>query len=229
MAIKLLLIEDDTNLSYIIKSSLEEIIGGYHVSTASNADDGLEIWKEESPDIIVSDIEMPGMSGIEMVSKIRQSDSDTPIIFASAKTSPKDVTSGYSVGVNNYIKKPFLPEELHAHITALLKLKKNIPAKSVIKTYQIGKYLFSVDHYTLELDGKKRILTGREAQILQLLCDNKGSVVKRDDILIRFWEANDFYTSRSLDVFITKMRRYFTEDDNVSIKTIKGVGLVLTD
>lgn len=229
MAIKLLLIEDDTNLSYIIKSSLEEIIGGYHVSTASNADDGLEIWKEENPDIIVSDIEMPGMNGIDMVAKIRQSDSDTPIIFASAKTSPKDVTSGYSVGVNNYIKKPFLPEELHAHVTALLNLKKNIAAKSAIKTYQIGKYLFNVDHYTLELDGKKRILTGREAQILELLCDNKGSVVKRDDILIRFWEANDFYTSRSLDVFITKMRRYFVEDDNVSIKTIKGVGLVLTD
>ena len=106
--IKLLLVEDDTNLCYIIRGGLEDMIGGYEVMTASNGEEGLRIWKEQHPDIIISDIEMPVMDGYEMVRRIRETDGFIPIVFTSGRVSPKDVVKGYELGVNNYIKKPFL-------------------------------------------------------------------------------------------------------------------------
>ena len=123
--IKLLLVEDDTNLCYIIRGGLEDMIGGYEVMTASNGEEGLRIWKEQHPDIIISDIEMPVMDGYEMVRRIRETDGFIPIVFTSGRVSPKDVVKGYELGVNNYIKKPFLAEELDAHIGALLKILKS--------------------------------------------------------------------------------------------------------
>ncbi len=117
--IKLLLVEDDANLCYIIRGGLEDMIGGYEVMTASNGEEGLKIWKEQHLDIIISDIEMPVMDGYEMVRRIRETDGFIPIVFTSGRVSPKDVVKGYELGVNNYIKKPFLAEELDAHIGAL--------------------------------------------------------------------------------------------------------------
>ena len=121
--IKLLLVEDDKNLSYIVQSGLQDIIGGYEVITAFNGKEGLQAWEEHHPDIIISDIDMPVMDGFEMVRHIRETDGDTPILFASALTSPKDVRKGYDIGVNNYVKKPFIPDELDAHLHAILKMK----------------------------------------------------------------------------------------------------------
>ena len=118
--IKLLLVEDDANLSYIIQGGLEDMIGDYEVCIAHNGEEGLEAYRKEKPDIIVADIEMPVMDGYEMVQRIRKTDKDIPILFSSARVSPKDVVKGYELGVDNYVKKPFLPEELDAHIRALL-------------------------------------------------------------------------------------------------------------
>ena len=126
--IKLLLVEDDANLCYIIRGGLEDMIGGYEVMTASNGEEGLKIWKEQHLDIIISDIEMPVMDGYEMVRRIRETDGLIPIVFTSGRVSPKDVVKGYELGVNNYIKKPFLAEELDAHIGALLKMKRGMGA-----------------------------------------------------------------------------------------------------
>lgn len=122
--IKLLLVEDDASLRYIVQGGLEDMIGGYEVITAANGEEGLKQWKEQHPDVIVSDIEMPVMNGYEMVKRIRETDGETPILFSSALISPKDVVKGYEIGANNYIKKPFIPEELDAHVHALLKLSK---------------------------------------------------------------------------------------------------------
>lgn len=224
--IKLLLIEDDINLGYIIKSSLEQIVGGYEVALANNGEEGLKIWEIFQPEVIISDIDMPVLNGLEVVKRIRQTDTDTPIILATAKSSSKDVISGYALGVNNYIKKPFLPEELDAHVKALINLKQNT-TKVTSPIYKFGIYKFDPKHYSLEYDSKKQMLTARESQILELLCKNKGEVVQRDDILLKFWGLNDYFTSRSLDVFISKMRRYLSHDPSISIKNIKGVGLIL--
>lgn len=121
--IKLLLVEDDANLSYIVKSGLQDLIGGYEVVTAANGKEGLKAWEEFQPDIIISDIDMPVMDGYEMVRRIRETDGDTPVLFASALVLPSDVKKGYEIGANNYVKKPFVPDEMDAHIHAILKMK----------------------------------------------------------------------------------------------------------
>ena len=149
--IKLLLVEDDANLCYIIRGGLEDMIGGYEVMTASNGEEGLKIWKEQHLDIIISDIEMPVMDGYEMVRRIRETDGFIPIVFTSGRVSPKDVVKGYELGVNNYIKKPFLAEELDAHIGALLKMKRGMGAANESEIYRIGEnYTFDAVHAVLK-------------------------------------------------------------------------------
>ena len=177
--IKLLLVEDDASLRYIVQGGLEDMIGGYEVIAAANGEEGLKQWKEQHPDVIVSDIEMPVMNGYEMVKRIRETDGETPILFSSALISPKDVVKGYEIGANNYIKKPFIPEELDAHVHALLKLSKGEKSKDTSQCYKIGK--------------------------------------------------DDYFASRSLDVFVTKLRKFLSEDESVTIKTVKGVGLILIE
>lgn len=230
--IKLLLVEDDANLCYIIQGGLEDMIGGYEVQTASNGEEGIHLWREWKPDVIVSDIEMPVMDGYEMVRRIRRVDGIIPILFTSGRISPKDVVKGYELGVNNYIKKPFLAEELNAHITALLRLTNGIRSCDVSSVYAIG-YLYEFDAGQAILrqkNGKEKTLTEREAHLMRMLCEHKGEVVKREMILSQLWNTDDdYFASRSLDVFVSRLRKLLSEDDSVQIKTVKGVGLVLKE
>ena len=229
--VKLLLVEDDENLAYMEKSSLEDIIGGYEIKTAINGKDGLEVWKNFQPDVIVSDIDMPIMDGIEMVKRIRETDGDTIILFTTGLTSPKDLKAGYAAGANNYVKKPFLPEELDAHIQSLMKLKQGRRSTNASNTIKLGKYLLDADHATLknQEDGTEKMLTAREAKILEILAVNKNEVVRREAILSRFWgvEDKDYFASRSLDVFIKKIRTAIEDEPSVELKTIRGVGFKL--
>jgi len=225
--IKLLLIEDDKDWAYVLKSSLEEMIGGYEVSVAANGKEGLALLDSMCPDIIVSDIKMPVMNGIDMVKTIRQTNKEVLIVFATAKTSSKDVATGYDAGVNNYIKKPFLPEELNAHIKALINLRNETKTRIKNSLHTLGKYRFDRKNHSLLYGSEKQTLTVREAQILELLIENKGEIVKRNDILLKFWYSNDIYTSRCLDVFTSKIRGYLSKDPSVRITNVKSVGLIL--
>lgn len=229
--IKLLLVEDDENLAYMEKSSFEDIIGGYEVKTAINGKDGLELWKHFQPDVIVSDIDMPIMDGIEMVKKIREIDGDTIILFTTGLTSPKDLKAGYAAGANNYVKKPFVPEELDAHIQSLMRLKQGKRSLDNSHLIKLGKYTLHADHATLknQEDGTEKMLTAREAKILELLAVNKNDVVRREAVLSRFWgvEDKDYFASRSLDVFIKKIRTAIEDEPRVELKTIRGVGFKL--
>ena len=229
--IKLLLVEDDASLCYMVKSSLEDLIGGYEVIIANNGKEGLDAWKEHQPDIIVTDIEMPVMDGREMVSRIREIDGDTPLLFASGHVTPKDVIEGYQIGANNYIKKPFIAEEMDAHIRGLLSMKEGARSKNQSRIHTIGSYQLDAEHCLLKsADEKKKTLTPREVGILELLCENKGEVIRREAILSRFWETeDDYFASRSLDVFVSKLRKLFTNDPSVEIQTVRGVGLMLVD
>ena len=227
---RLLLVEDDANLCYIIRGGLEDMIGGYEIQTAADGEEGLRIWKAWKPDVIVSDIEMPVMDGYEMVHRIRETDDRTPILFTSGRVSPKDVVKGYELGVNNYIKKPFLPEELHAHITALLKMTQGRQAEPHEAVFAIGKlYTFNADRSTLSKEsGDMETLTVLEADLLRLLCESKGKVVRREVILSRLWNTeDDYFASRSLDVFVSRLRKLLSADESVQLKTVKGVGLQL--
>ena len=229
--IKLLLVEDDENLAYMEKSSFEDIIGGYEVKTAINGKDGLELWKHFQPDVIVSDIDMPIMDGIEMVKKIREIDGDTIILFTTGLTSPKDLKAGYAAGANNYVKKPFVPEELDAHIQSLMRLKQGKRSLDNSHLIKLEKYILHADHATLknQEDGTEKMLTAREAKILELLAVNKNDVVRREAVLSRFWgvEDKDYFASRSLDVFIKKIRTAIEDEPRVELKTIRGVGFKL--
>ena len=229
--IKLLIVEDDQSLCFIERTSLEEIIGGYEVITASNGEEGLKAWASQRPDVIVADIDMPVMDGFDMVERIRETDKDVIVIFTSALTSPNDVKAGFRLGINNYIKKPFMPEELDAHIQALLKLKSGHRSSVEKNLYRIGRYVLDASHATLRdiPTDRVRTITQREAQVLQILADNLNEVVRREAIVSRCWnQSYDYFVSWSLDVFVNKLRKLLADDPSVSIVTVRGVGLKLS-
>ena len=229
---RVLLVEDDKNLSFILKSSLEQMIGGYEVLSVANGKDGLDMLTKENFDVIVSDVEMPVMDGVTMVKHIRKNHPSLAIIFITGLTTARDVINGYQAGADFYIKKPFLPEELDAHIQAVLRMRHNTQAESPAGNdedtiFTIGKYSFDPTQNLLIFENEQHNLTAKESKILEMLCREKGKVVSRENILNEIWGNSDFYSSRSLDVFITKLRKYLSKDTNVSLNVLKGVGICL--
>ncbi|MBM6959828.1 response regulator transcription factor [Bacteroides caecigallinarum] len=229
---RVLLVEDDKNLSFILKSSLEQMIGGYEVVSVANGKDGLDMLINENFDVIVSDVEMPVMDGVTMVQHIRKNHPSLAIIFITGLTTARDVINGYQAGADFYIKKPFLPEELDAHIQAVLRMRHNTQAESPAGNdedtiFTIGKYSFDPTQNLLIFENEQHNLTAKESKILEMLCREKGKVVSRENILNEIWGNSDFYSSRSLDVFITKLRKYLSKDTDVSLNVLKGVGICL--
>lgn len=229
---RVLLVEDDKNLSFILKSSLEQMIGGYEVISVANGKNGLDMLINENFDVIVSDVEMPVMDGVTMVQHIRKNHPSLAIIFITGLTTARDVINGYQAGADFYIKKPFLPEELDAHIQAVLRMRHNTQAESPAGNdedtiFTIGKYSFDPTQNLLIFENEQHNLTAKESKILEMLCREKGKVVSRENILNEIWGNSDFYSSRSLDVFITKLRKYLSKDTNVSLNVLKGVGICL--
>ncbi|NDV57530.1 response regulator transcription factor [Bacteroides sp. 519] len=227
--IKLLLVEDNESLNYIIQTSLEDVIGGYEVKTALNGKEGLILWKEYKPDVIVADIDMPEMNGKDMVKKIREVDGDTLILFASGET--KSITDALSIGGNNFIKKPYTPEELDAYLKTLITLKSGAPTRDKSQTRNLGSFTFDgVKNVLKDANDNVVSLTAKEAGVIRILILNKGEVVKRDAILEQVWgQEYDHFLSRSLDVVVNNLRKALASDPNVKLKTVKGIGLLLTD
>lgn len=229
---RVLLVEDDKNLSFILKSSLEQMIGGYEVVSVANGKDGLDMLTKGNFDVIVSDVEMPVMDGVTMVQHIRKNHPSLAIIFITGLTTARDVINGYQAGADFYIKKPFLPEELDAHIQAVLRMRHNTQAESPAGNdedtiFTIGKYSFDPTQNLLIFENEQHNLTAKESKILEMLCREKGKVVSRENILNEIWGNSDFYSSRSLDVFITKLRKYLSKDTDVSLNVLKGVGICI--
>ena len=228
-SIKLLLVEDDNSFRQITKDSLE-MTGKYDVFDAKNGLDGYDAYKSFAPDVIVTDIDMPVMSGLEMIAKIRKEDPDIPILITSGMTDPKNIGKGYALEIDNYIKKPYLPAELDHCIKVIFRrINRTIKINNEEnKIYPLGLFSFDLKNHCLIREDEKTNLTTREAQILQLLYEDKGSVVKRKDILERFWGTDDYFNSRSLDVFVSKLRKCLEEDESVEIVTVRGEELRLS-
>jgi DNA-binding response OmpR family regulator len=224
---KLLFVEDDANFSYIIKNSLE-LTGNYEIQTAANGQEGLETYYIFNPDVIVADIEMPVLDGMAMVDKIRSIDRLIPILLASGQSKAQNVLKGYDLKVDNFIKKPYIPEELDAHIQAVMRrtnaILYTLENKRII---HIGEYIFNADKQILHYKNDTCKLSGRETLILTKLCENKGKLILREEILEEIWNVNDFFTSRSLDVFINTLRKRLARDPRVKIETIRGKGFIL--
>ena len=208
------------------------MIGGYEVLSVANGKDGLDMLAKENFDVIVSDVEMPVMDGVTMVQHIRKNHPSLAIIFITGLTTARDVINGYQAGADFYIKKPFLPEELDAHIQAVLRMRHNTQAESPVGNdedtiFTIGKYSFDPTQNLLIFENEQHTLTAKESKILEMLCREKGKVVSRENILNEIWGNSDFYSSRSLDVFITKLRKYLSKDTDISLNVLKGVGICL--
>ncbi|MBP1614993.1 MAG: DNA-binding response regulator [Bacteroidetes bacterium] len=227
---KLLLVDGDITLKYMIKTELEDMIGGYKVITAGNGIEGLKAWREKQPDIIVCETELPGMSGYDMVTEIRKTDAKTLILFASTKGSPKDVLIGYESGIDNYMKKPFIPEELDVHLRALNKLRgTDHRLRDEVSARKPGRYILDMENCILKnMKYGDVVFTTREAQIFRTLWEHVNEVVKREDLLKLFWDTKGDLrcASRSLDVFIAKLRKKLI-DPNLQIKTTRNVGISL--
>ncbi len=224
--IKLLLVEDDPDFRALVKNSLA-ITGEYNICTAGNGKEGLEAYKKFNPDIIVSDVDMPQMSGLEMVKEIRKQNKVILILMASGLTKGEDLSAGYNADIDNYIKKPYIPAELDLQIKALLKRIDKNEKEPQNKLYQFGSFLFDIANQCLIYEKEKLKLTPHETNILSILHENKNNIVKREDMLNKIWGSNSHFHSRSLDVFITKLRKYLEKDSTVQIETIRGKGLRL--
>lgn len=220
--IKVLLAEDEASLGMIVKESLET--RGFIVFHAENGEDALEVYQQEKPDILVLDVMMPKKDGFTLAQEIRQENKGIPIIFLTAKSQTSDVLEGFKHGGNDYLKKPFSMEELIVRIKALLN---RIELKTNVETIKIGAYIFNYTKQTLSFTEHTDNLTHREAQLLFYLFEKKNEVLDRTFILNKLWGNDDFFNARSMDVFISKLRKKLKKDPNIQIINIRGFGYKL--
>ncbi len=219
---KILLAEDEPSLGKIIKESLET--RNFIVTHCLDGEEALKEYHTKKPDLLVLDVMMPKKDGFTLAKKIRKTNATIPIIFLTAKSQTEDVIKGFKSGGNDYIRKPFSMEEL---IIRMLSLLKNNTSNTKENTIYIGKYLFNTQKQTLLLNGKTTNLTARETALLNELLLAKKQSVDRNYLLNKLWGNDDFFSGRSLDVFITKLRKKLKNDANVKIINIRGFGYKL--
>lgn len=221
---KILYAEDDETLAFLTKDNLEIY---YDVTHCTDGEMALDAFKSSTFDICILDIMMPKKDGFELAEAIRKNDADIPIIFLSAKTLKEDRIKGLRLGADDYLVKPFSIEELMLKIEIFLKRsqKNMISEKSM---YTIGKYQFDTKNYLVFTDTEKINLTQREAELLKLFIDNKNTVMKREEILKSLWGNDDYFMGRSLDVFISRLRKILANEKGIAIENLHGIGFKFT-
>jgi DNA-binding response OmpR family regulator len=227
MEIKVLFVEDEPALAEIVKESLES--KGFVVQHSATANDALFHYYSTQPHIIVLDVMLGDGDGFAVAKQIRDTDLNTPIIFLTSRSLPADVVMGFESGGNDYLKKPFSMEELIVRMKALLNKNRFMlkSADDIHEAIRIGNYIFSYLNAELLYSGRKRTLTSRESEILRMLLLNKNRILSREVLLNTIWGQNDYFSGRSLDVFITKLRKYLQDDPSVLIINIRGQGYKL--
>jgi len=219
---KIFYVEDELFLAKIVKESLES--RGFEVIMESDGAKAVAAFKKSQPDICVLDIMLPNKDGFEIADEIRDLNEEISIIFLTAKTQTEDVVKGFTIGGNDYIRKPFSMEELIVRIQNLLRLNKEQPEKINRDLVSFGKYNFQLNRQVLNNGKEDRKLSYRESELLRLLYENRDKIIDRKDILNLLWGNDSFFNSRNLDVYITKLRSYLKEDPSLEIITIKGIG-----
>jgi len=225
MKAKLLYVEDDKTLAFIVKEHLE--IQGYHVVHCYSGSEALELWNKDCFDLVILDVMLPGKDGFSLTEEIRTKDHRIPILFLTAKTLKEDRLKGFRIGADDYIVKPFSMEELLYKVAVFLK-RRNIDSDMDIRSvYSIGDFEFDADNLILCTSGYQRSLTLKESLVLKYLLDHKNNLVERSQILKDLWGEDDYFMGRSLDVFISRLRKYLNESSEVRIINIHGVGFKL--
>ena len=220
----ILLVEDDPNLGLVLNEFLK--MEGFSVSLARDGEKGFESFSNSKFDLCLLDCMMPKMDGFTLGKKIREINQEIPIIFLTAKSLKEDKLKGFDLGGDDYITKPFDEDELWCKIVAISK-RSDFIQEETETVYQVGAYEFDYENLSLSLDGNIKRLTTREAEVLRMLCKEKKNVVRREQILTAIWGENDYFAGRSLDVFISKLRKYFAGDPSISIENVVKVGYIL--
>ncbi|MDZ4750044.1 MAG: response regulator transcription factor [Flavobacteriales bacterium] len=224
--IQILLVEDDFNLGFVIQDTLKS--EGFKVHLAKDGKEGLLQFNKEKYDLCLLDVMMPKKDGFSLAEDIRKTDPEVPIVFLTARGMAEDKIKGFKLGADDYISKPFSSEELVLRIKAILKRHPQLQVQQQDKTkYNIGKYLFDFANYEIKLDGTKKKLTKREAELLKLFCEHRGQLLERELIANMIWGDDSYFVGRSMDVFITKLRKYLSDDPALSIVNVHGVGFRL--
>ena len=220
---KILYVEDETFLAKIVKESLES--RGYDVFLEMDGADVMTQFHEIKPDICILDIMLPNKDGFAIAEEIRQADIGMPIIFLTAKTQTTDLVKGFHKGANDYIRKPFSMEELIVRVENAMRYRNGEAQNAVQKDeIRMGRYIFNMHRQTLLCGTDEKKLSFRESELLKLLYENRQHVIDRRDILNVLWGSDSFFNSRTLDVYITKIRGYLKNDPSLEIITVKGIG-----
>jgi DNA-binding response OmpR family regulator len=223
---KLLLVEDDENLGIVLKDFLE--LEGYSVTRCTDGKSGLEAIQSKKFHLAILDVMLPVMDGFTLAEQIRKKNKNIPLIFLTAKSLKSDKIKGFKSGADDYITKPFSTEELVLRINAVLRRSGNTgtpaPAKQV---YTFGRFEFDYTEQSLRLGNKETVLTRKEAEVLKMLCLYKGRLLKREVALTEIWGENDYFMGRSMDVYITKLRKLLKDDPAISIVNVHNSGFKL--
>ncbi len=225
LGIKLLVAEDDPNLGAILKAYLTQ--KGYTVYLVTDGQQALETYHQGGIDACVLDIMMPIKDGFTVAKEIRRIDKQIPLLFLTARNLEADKLKGFEIGADDYLTKPFSMEELLARINAVIRrsFDENKPENNI---FTIGKFTFDYNHQILSIDGEERRLTSKESELLRLFCINFNQLVERTSTLQKIWKDDSYFAARSMDVYITRIRRYLRPDPSVQIINVHGVGFKLT-
>lgn len=222
MSIRILYVEDELFLGKIVKESLES--RGFNVTMESDGGLAVSLFKKLDPDVCILDVMLPNKDGFEIAEEIRDIDEQVPILFVTAKTQTNDVIKGFTLGGNDYIRKPFSVEELIVRIHNALRNSETGPQKITGDSIMLGSYQFFIYRQMLVNGKGQKKLSFRESELLKLLYENRDKIIDRKDILNLLWGNDSFFNSRNLDVYITRLRSHLKEDESLEIITIKGIG-----
>lgn len=223
--IKVLIAEDDPFIGLITKECFES--RDFEVCLCENGNIALEHFLTYKPNICILDVMMPLKDGFTLAQEIRAIDTAIPIIFLTAKSLKEDVMKGFKIGADDYVKKPFSVEELIARVEAILRRMNKEASVSLESVFQIGTLSFDSDFKVLKTEHLEINLTDKESEILAELCRNQNQITDRKSLLLKVWGDDSFFNSRSLDVYITKLRKYLKNDENIELVTVRGIGFKL--
>ncbi len=221
---KILYVEDDETLNFITRDHLS--MQGYEVRHCTDGASGLELFKNEDFDICVLDVMLPEMDGFTLAKEIRKRNSEIPILFLTAKSLKEDRIEGLKLGADDYVTKPFSMEELLLRIEVFLR-RSRFTSDVKSDKFQIGSYHFDYSNLTLQRGDEQHTLTQREADLMRFLVKSPNQILKRSEILLGVWGEDDYFLGRSLDVFVSRLRKYLKDDETVKIENIHGVGFRL--
>lgn len=228
MKAHLLYVEDDESLSFVTRDNLE--LQGYQITHCATGQEAMHVIEQNSPkiDLYILDVMLPDIDGFAIARRIRERDTHTPILFLTAKSLKEDRLKGLRLGADDYITKPFSIEELMLKVEIFLR-RSQISMPDAPLEYTLGKFRFDHQNLLLKGEGGPRQLTQKEADLLRLFAEQPNQVIRRSDILKKLWGEDDYFLGRSLDVFISRLRKYLRGDDRLKIENIHGVGFRLKE